>query len=604
MPRRIARLTCFGLGFWLAAVPATAEPAAEAAPAFPVTYQRQGYLGISLGRDGGDPIGLWRSAVADFDGDGRQDVIFTGNARALHQVKRLPVKLFVSNGTTLVDATKRLLPSNPLNQLARDIHVADFNGDGRLDIFFSNHGTEITDPFPGEQNQIFLSTEAGPFVDGTDTWLPAVTDFSHGSSVADFDGDGLPDIFVTNLGDDELNWTTLLLNEGGQRMRKVADFNDRGDYLPDVQGPYWSHPLDIDGDGDVDIYHAELYVGANRKTIRYLENDGSGRFSVSGPRKTVTAFPQNPKHVAQDSRAADVNRDGLPDLILYDNIEDGSVVVQVLINKGNGKLVSEPKRVPRIPKKLTGHPRFEVADLDGDGDPDIFLNNFRPGFDGTDIVMLLNDGKGFYSVAPARFHPQIRPAYAVIDVNDDGLPDFLSDETWSRDWQNDPKNQLLVTLARLDSRVVRKGWRTDDAIAGGSANDQLAGLAGNDILRGNGGNDVLIGGPGADRLFGGPGSDRFVYKTLADSLPGAEDVIEDFNGKQGDRIVMSRIDADRTRAGNQAFGFIGKRRFSGKPGELRFAKGFLEGDVDGDGVPDIRIQVKTTKPLKPGHIVL
>ncbi|MFO1210686.1 MAG: calcium-binding protein [Amaricoccus sp.] len=130
-----------------------------------------------------------------------------------------------------------------------------------------------------------------------------------------------------------------------------------------------------------------------------------------------------------------------------------------------------------------------------------------------------------------------------------------------------------------------------DTLRGGSGNDALAGDAGNDVLSGGAGNDRLIGGAGADRLNGGDGADSFAFVRPGDTASGTlRDVVLDF-ATGVDRIDVSAMDAKSTVAGNQAFAYIGGAAFGDHAGELRFAGGVLQGDIDGDGVADFSIQI-------------
>lgn len=135
----------------------------------------------------------------------------------------------------------------------------------------------------------------------------------------------------------------------------------------------------------------------------------------------------------------------------------------------------------------------------------------------------------------------------------------------------------------------------EDTVMGRDGNDNIQGLAGDDYLYGDGGNDVLIGGAGADRLTGGSGADQFTYGLASESNAAARDSIVDFSRAQGDRIGLAAIDADAQASGNQAFIFIGSAAFSNVAGQLRFETAggvtIVSGDVNGDGVADLQIQL-------------
>ncbi len=135
----------------------------------------------------------------------------------------------------------------------------------------------------------------------------------------------------------------------------------------------------------------------------------------------------------------------------------------------------------------------------------------------------------------------------------------------------------------------------------------LIGGGGNDTLRAGGGSDVLIGGGGADSLAGYGGADTFRYDAASDSVAGREDLIGDF--KSGlDKIDLSRVDADTTTTGNQAFSWIGSNAFSNVAGQLRtYDSGgyrWIAGDTDGDGDGDIVIAFHAgAAPVGPGDFV-
>ncbi|MGV0758579.1 calcium-binding protein [Tistrella mobilis] len=155
------------------------------------------------------------------------------------------------------------------------------------------------------------------------------------------------------------------------------------------------------------------------------------------------------------------------------------------------------------------------------------------------------------------------------------------------------------------------GTGFDDIITGDSGANRLTGYEGRDVLNGGGGRDVLDGGLGGDRLTGGSGPDTFLYNSIADSPTGAgqQDVIFDFSRGE-DRIDLSRIDADTSLAGDQAFRFLGEAGLDGGAGALAVTSGTDGGrivfiDLDGDGVSDMRFSVYgTTSQLTASDFVL
>ncbi len=173
-----------------------------------------------------------------------------------------------------------------------------------------------------------------------------------------------------------------------------------------------------------------------------------------------------------------------------------------------------------------------------------------------------------------------------------------------------------VTHPGTDGKDKLKGTKGDDVISGQGGNDKLKGGKGNDVLDGgNGkdkldgskGDDILIGGAGKDVLTGGKGADIFVFQFASDSTVkgNGRDVIQDFNRKQGDKIDVSAIDPLN---GSGVFDFIGKAKFSGEEGELRYqktgGKTLISGDIDGDGKADFAIQLSKAMTMKEADFIL
>ncbi len=138
-----------------------------------------------------------------------------------------------------------------------------------------------------------------------------------------------------------------------------------------------------------------------------------------------------------------------------------------------------------------------------------------------------------------------------------------------------------------------------NVLDGLEGNDWLYGGAGNDYLYGGDGNDVLVGDTGRDFMWGGAGSDIFDFNSKTHSTTSARDVIFDFE-RGVDLIDLSTIDASSRKGGNQAFSWIGTKKFTGA-GQLHyvvidnpgtdFDKVYIEGDINGDRKADFRIEV-------------
>jgi subtilisin-like proprotein convertase family protein len=136
--------------------------------------------------------------------------------------------------------------------------------------------------------------------------------------------------------------------------------------------------------------------------------------------------------------------------------------------------------------------------------------------------------------------------------------------------------------------------------------------SGSDHITGNKVANILSGGRGKDYLAGGAGADTFLYHIAKDSLAGSgHDIISDFSSV--DRIDLSDIDT-ASRAGDQAFRFIGTRAFSGVSGQLDFIEvnkrgtahdwTYIRADLDGDKHADFEIALNGLHALTKGDFLL
>ena len=173
---------------------------------------------------------------------------------------------------TFVKDTK-LLASSAGGIHPRKAIVADFNGDGRPDIFVACHGFDAS-PYPGGRNKIVLSQPDGTYV--TQDASPDIGFFNSASS-ADLNGDGLPDVVVTNSSDPASAF--VFINKGGGVFEREASAR-----LPSSIGRknYFTVELvDVDSDGAIDaVLGGHEWEGA--ATVVLL-NPGSSDFSKVSP---------------------------------------------------------------------------------------------------------------------------------------------------------------------------------------------------------------------------------------------------------------------------------------------------------------------------------
>ena len=182
-------------------------------------------------------------------------------------------------------------------------------------------------------------------------------------------------------------------------------------------------------------------------------------------------------------------------------------------------------------------------------------------------------------------------------------------------------SSTTATIKPANNGVIKIGDDKDNKLQGATKNDDLEGLAGddvligkagNDTLNGGDGNDSLTGGAGVDVLIGGKGADVFIFINIKDAPVSRSgiDVITDFNAKEGDKIDLSKIDADATKSKDQTFSkpTVGEK-FSGKfanIGDLFFETSteILYGNVNKDGAADFAIKLSGVTNLVVDDFIL
>ena len=127
---------------------------------------------------------------------------------------------------------------------------ADFDNDGDLDVYIGNENLSGSDYAPC---QLFRNNGDGTFADVADAAGVTNGRFTKGVAWGDYDDDGLPDLYVSNLAGDN----RLYHNEGDGTFVDVA--GELG-----VTGPHKSFPVwfwDFDNDGHLDLFVSQLRMG-------------------------------------------------------------------------------------------------------------------------------------------------------------------------------------------------------------------------------------------------------------------------------------------------------------------------------------------------------
>ena len=180
-------------------------------------------------------------AAADYDNDGDMDVFI---AACANDPARSVNLLFRNRGDGTFEEVGAAAGIND-NGNAWGVNFLDYDRDGWLDIHVANMRINFQDG-RGNKNKLYRNLGNGTFEDVSATAGIEGNDDSYGSSVADFDNDGWPDIWAANL----YSPPTIWINNGDGTFRDI--YTTTG--LTDVFANLSVAVADINGDGWVDAY--------------------------------------------------------------------------------------------------------------------------------------------------------------------------------------------------------------------------------------------------------------------------------------------------------------------------------------------------------------
>jgi len=350
--------------------------------------------------------------IADLDGDGRLDLIFANGGNYSEPGPPEPNQAFFNRGPGRMFENRSAQVFGPTPDIARVIKARDLNGDGITDIVV---GTTYQ-----TQSRLYLGTGGGAFREVTATHLPQSPASIGDLEIGDVDFDGDLDIVLADWGPgnnmtNDGGRTRLWLNDGAG---KFADGTDAA-MPPALVRFSWDLELaDVDNDADLDVL-----VSCKRCTGGYLfRNDGKGKFT-DDPR----ALPQYTNNYEYEPM--DLDGDGFLDLV---TINDGEIVKEggsnrrehVFRNDGKGRFRDATAQW-WPPSENIGEDDNMVAflDFDSDGDADFVIGSLS----GPDRLMI-NDGKGHLTMAADVFSGAETPGtlgLALGDLDNDGRMDVV-----------------------------------------------------------------------------------------------------------------------------------------------------------------------------------
>jgi len=309
--------------------------------------------------------------MADLDRDGYQDIVSVHESDDVYDGApegHIRIAFGTADTDNWVNVT---LAAGPEAGAAEDAVIADFNGDGWLDIvaacelshliYFENPGENTRD---GDWPRLIptVSRDRGSFIR---------------VFAADFDGDGYPEIATPNKGSQD---PTRVRQEPKEvsvfRIAGGAGLDDDAwseHVLTRVPWPINAQTVDLDGDGDVDVVAGSVAEGRSM----WFENVSSGgrlQFIEHGITISELGAESPPTVNAFNMDFADLNGDGRLDIVTFDTANLLGIDAAWLEQPAAADVPWIFHRIGGYaPDQLVG---IAVADIDGDGDADVMTGGY------------------------------------------------------------------------------------------------------------------------------------------------------------------------------------------------------------------------------------
>ena len=348
-------------------------------------------------------------AVADVNGDGKLDLVLVSTCgdAACHTDGSVAVLLGNGDGSF-----QPAVVYDSGGGFATAVAVADLNGDGKPDVVVVNCSASPSAPCGDNENGM-VSVLLGK---GDGTFQAAAAYSSGGSNatsivVADLNADGKPDLLVANNCESCGNGSVgVLLGNGDGTFQPAVTYQSGG------TGATSLAVGDLNHDGKLDVVVTTSSPSTGDGLAGVLLGNGNGTF------QPVVTYGSGGTQ-AQAVVAADLNGDNTLDLVIANSMSGN---VGVLLGNGDGTF---PSAVTYSSGGFSPT-SVAVADVNGDGELDLVVGNWGGSINNQAagvMGVLMGNGTGIFPTAVAYVAGgNGSTSVAIADLNGDGKPDVLA----------------------------------------------------------------------------------------------------------------------------------------------------------------------------------
>jgi gliding motility-associated-like protein len=345
------------------------------------------------------------SAIADIDGDGKPDLVIANNNSSTVSVYRNTSSSGSIAASSFAARVDLITGTNP-----NRVTIGDIDGDGKPDLIVINQNNNSI--------SVFRNTSTPGSI--TASSFATKVDFAAGSSpyyvaIGDIDGDGKPDLAVTNWAG---NTVSVFRNTSTSGSITSDSFASKVDF---IVGAYPSGVAvrDIDGDGKPDL----VVNNVNNKTVSIFKNTSTSGYINSGSFASKVDFTTGTAPL--DVAVADIDGDGKPDIVV--NTPDNNMISVFRNISSLGSITESSFDSIVVDFSTEYYPfSFTIGDIDGDGKPDLVVGN------NNNSVSVYKNTSISGSITSGSFAARVNFNYAgggvssiaLCDLDGDGKPDI------------------------------------------------------------------------------------------------------------------------------------------------------------------------------------